>query len=74
MKDKALLLLIFIVMKRSSELKTCRCANGSYQRIYSKKHENLLPTPDFYAFKYICIVITKESKDVATVDLLGFFL
>ena len=32
------------------------------------------PTLDFYAFKYICAVIAREGRDVATVDLPGFFL
>ena len=33
-----------------------------------------MPTPDFYAFKYIVAVIAKEGRDCATVDLPGFFL
>ena len=31
-------------------------------------------TPDFYTFKYTCAIITKEQKDVATLDLPRFFL
>jgi hypothetical protein len=30
--------------------------------------------PDFYSFKFIAAVIARESRDVASVDLPGFFL
>ena len=74
MKDKALPLLVFMVMKRNGDLKLSGCANGSYQRVYSDKHENSSPAPDFHAFKCICAVVGKEGKDAATVDLPGLFL
>ena len=32
------------------------------------------PTPDFYAFKYVVATIAKEGRDIATIDLPGFFL
>ena len=69
MKDKALPLLIFMVLKRNGDLKSWGYANGSFQQIYTEKSEVSSPTPDFYTFKYICVVIAKESRDVATVDL-----
>ena len=72
-KDKALPLLIFMVLKRNGDLKSRGCANGSFQRIYTKKSKVSSPTSDFCAFKYIYAVIAKESRDVATVDLPGFF-
>jgi len=74
MKDKALPLLIFMVMKWSGNLKTRGYANESYQRIYSEKNKNSSLTPDFYAFKYVCAIIARERRDVATIDLPGFFL
>ena len=37
-----------------------------------KKNEVSSPTPDFYAFKYLCAVIAKEKRDVASIALPGF--
>jgi len=73
-KDIALPILMFMVKKRSGDIKTRGCANGSVQRIYTDKYSVSSPTPDFYAFKNVCAVIAKEGRDVATVDLPGFFL
>ena len=33
-----------------------------------------LPAPDFHAFKCICGLIVKKSRDVTSADLPGFFL
>ena len=74
MKDQALPMLMFMIMKRNGNLKSRACANGSYQRVYTDKEDCSSPTPDFYAFKYIVAVIAKEGRDCATVDLPGFFL
>lgn len=73
-KDKALPILMFMVLKRNGLLKTRGCANGSVQRLYTNKADVSSPTPDFYAFKFIAAVIAREGRDVATVDLPGFFL
>ena len=74
MKDKALPILMFMVLKRNGVLKTRGVADGSVQRLFTNKDDESSPTPDFYAFKYICAIIAKEARDVATVDLPGFFL
>ena len=74
MKAKALPLLLFMVMKRSGDLKTRGVANGNKQRVYTDKDECSSPTPDFFAFKYLCALFAKEERDVATIDLPGFFL
>jgi hypothetical protein len=73
-KDKALPILMFMVLKRNGLLKTRGCANGSVQRLYTNKEDVSSPTPDFYAFKFIAAVIAREGRDAATVDLPGFFL
>jgi hypothetical protein len=73
-KDKALPILMFMVLKRNGLLKTRGCANGSVQRLYTNKEDVSSPTPDFYAFKFIAAVIAREGRDVASVDLPGFFL
>ena len=49
-------------------------ANGSLQRVYTNKDNCPSPTPNFYASKYIIVVIAKEGRDCTTVDLPGFFL
>lgn len=74
MEDKALPILMFMIIKRNGLLKTRGVADGSVQRLYTNKDDVSSPTPDFYSFKYICAIIAKECRDVATVDLPGFSL
>ena len=74
MKDKALLLLMFMIMKQSDDLKTQGIAAGNRQRLYTDKSKCSSPTPDFYSLKYLCVVFAKEGQDIATVDLPRFFL
>ena len=69
MKDKALPLLLFMVMKRSGNLKTRGVAAGNRQRVCTDKNECSSPTPDFFAFKHLCALFTKEDRDAAAVDL-----
>jgi len=69
MKDQALLLLMFIVIKRSRELKTWEYTKDNLQRVYIDKNKVLSPTPDFYFLKYIFGIITKEGRNIAIVDL-----
>ena len=74
MKDRALPLLMFMVMKMTGELKSRGCARGDVQKLCADKNETSSPTPDFYYLKHVCGMISKESRDVATVDLPSFFL
>ena len=74
MKDQALPILKFMIMKRDGDIKTRGVANGSFQRVYTDKDTCSSPTPDFYAFKYMIAMIAREGRDCATVDLPGFFL
>ena len=74
MKDKALPILMFMIMKRNGLIKTRGVADGSKQRVYTDKNDCSSPTPDFHAFKYMVAIIAKEGRDCATVDLPGFFL
>ena len=48
MKDKALSLLIFIVIKRNGTIKTRGVASSNLQRNYISKEDYLSPTPNFY--------------------------
>jgi len=74
MKDKALPLLLFMVMKRNSDLKTRGVANGKNQKIYTDKNDVLSLILDFNSLKYLCAVFAKEGRDTAIVNLPGFFL
>jgi len=74
MKDKALPLLLFMVLKRTGDLKTRGVAAGNRQRLYTDKNDCSSPTPDHFAFRYLCAVFAKEGRDVATVNLPSFFL
>ena len=44
MKDRALPILMFIVIKRNGDVKLRGCANRSFQCIYTDKHEVSLLT------------------------------
>ena len=74
MKDKALLILMFMIMKRYGYLKSRGIANVSLQQVYTNKDDCSSPTPAFCVFKYIIAVIAKEGKDCAMVDLPRFFI
>ena len=74
MKDKALLILMFMVMKRNSKIKSREWTYRSYQRVYMDKIECSLSTLDFNSLKYSYTVVAKKERDIATIDLLGFFL
>ena len=74
MKDRALLLLMFMVMKHTGELKSHGCARGDVQKLYTDKNKVLSPTPEFYSLKYVYGVIAKEGRDVVMIDLPSFFL
>ncbi|OEU10337.1 hypothetical protein FRACYDRAFT_247347 [Fragilariopsis cylindrus CCMP1102] len=63
-KDKALPILMFMVLKRNGLLKTRGCANGSVQRLYTDKADVSSPTPDFYSFKFIAAAATASEKGI----------
>ena len=72
MKDKALLFLMFMTLKRNGDLKTRGVSNGNHQRLHAEKKDCISPILDFHAFKCVFSVTTKEGRDVAIVDLSGF--
>ena len=73
MKAKALPLLILMVSKQNSYLKTLGISNESYHRICTNKSEFCSAAPNHYSFKHDCGTIAKEKRDALTVDFLGFF-
>ena len=74
MIDKALPMLMFMVLKRSGKIKSRGAVNGSYERLHTDKTECTSPTPEFYSLKHVCETAAKEDRDVSTIDLPGFFL
>ena len=72
-KDRALPLLMFMVMKRNGTLKSRGVTNGKHQKLHSD-NDFASPTPDFYTMKYVCGASALEERDTATVDLPSFFL
>ena len=74
MMHEDLPMLVFMVFKKSDEIKSRRVVNGSYEMLCTDKTECASFTPDFYALKHVCATVAKEDRDVATIDLPGFFL
>ena len=72
-KDKILPLLIFMIIKRSGELKTRSVAAGNRQRLYTDKTKYSSLMPNFYSLKYLCAIFANEDRDMVTVDLPDFF-
>ena len=72
-KNRALPMLVFMIVKRNGIIKSYRVANGKNQRMHHNRNEFTSPILDFYAVKYACAVAAKEERDVATLDLLSFF-
>jgi hypothetical protein len=70
----ALLILLFMVMKRNGTLKSRACADGRQQRVWTNKEDVSSPTPCIEALKYTLIINALEERDVATVDLPEQFL
>ena len=64
MKDKALSLLLFMVMKRNGDLKTKGVANGKYQKICMDKNEVSSPIPDINTLKYLCDIFCTYCVDI----------
>ena len=62
MKDKALPLLMFVLMKQNGDLKIRDCANGSFQLVCTENNECISPAKDFHTLKFTCGVIAKEGR------------
>lgn len=73
-KKWALPILLFMVMKRNSTLKSRACANGRQQRLWTNKEEVASPISSIDALKNTMIVDAQENCDVAIIDLPAQFL
>ena len=74
MKKRSMPILIFIMAKRNGIIKSRGIAHSRYQHSYMSKEKYSSLTPDFYAFKFVCMVIAKEERDAVSADLPEFFL
>ena len=73
-KRTALQYLMFLKKKRNGIIKGRDCADGQKQRAYTTKEEASSPTVAIKAVMLSCIIVAKEHRDVATVDLPGVFM
>ena len=74
MKDKALFILMLVIMKRNGEIKSRGYTNGSCQRVCIDKNEHTSPALEFCSVKHARGVVGKEQRGTATVGLPYFFL
>ena len=74
-KKEALEAVNLIKEKRDGSLKGRSCANGAKQRKFLKPDEVMSPpTVSNEAFLFMCVIDTKENRDVATGDVPGAYL
>ena len=73
-RRNALASLMFLTEKRSGEVKTCACANGSVQRKHIAKEVAAAPTVSPDAIFIQATIIAHERRDVATCYIPGAFL
>jgi hypothetical protein len=70
----ALTLLMFLMEKRTGEVKARACANGSVQWTHVAKEEAAAPTVTSEAIFIQSTIFAHENRDVATCDIPGAFL
>ena len=70
----ALTSLMFLTEKRSGEIKTRACANGSTQRLHIAKDEATAPTVTSEAILIQGTIFAHKGRDLATCDIPGAFL
>ena len=73
-RKKALGYLMFLKRKRTGKVKARGCADGRPQHEYTSKAESTAPTVTTEAVLLTAVIDALERRDVATVDLPGFFM
>ena len=73
-KKRALESLIFLVEKKSGEVKARTCANGSVQRNWMTKEDSTSPTVSIPALFSTAAIDAYEERDVATCDIPNAFI
>ena len=74
MKDRALPLLMFMVLKINGDLKTRVVSNGIKHLLCTNKNDFISLTSNFYALKHVCAEIDKEGRHTIIACLTCFFL
>ncbi len=70
----AITILLIMVTKGNSTLKSRACADGRQQRLWTNKEQVSSPTPSIDSSKYTMILDAQENRDVGIVDLPAQFL
>ena len=73
-RKRALESLLFLVEKKSGEVKARTVANGSAQRIWMDKEESSSPTVSTTGLFITLAVDAKEERDTATLDIPNAFI
>ena len=73
-RKRALESLIFLVEKKSGEIKARTCANGSTQRVWMGREESSSPTVSTTGLFISMAVDAKEKRHVATCDIPNAFI
>jgi len=73
-RKRSLESLIFLVEKKSGEVKAQTCANGSIQRNWMTKEESMSPTVSTPALFMTAAIEAHEGRDVATCDIPNAFI
>ena len=73
-RKRALESLLFLVEKKSGEVKARNVANGSTQRVWMNKEDSSSPTVSTGALFITSAVDAKEKRKVATSDIPNAFI
>ena len=73
-RKRALESLIFLVEKKSGEVKARTCANGSTQRTWMDKEDSMSPTVSTNALFITAAIDAREGREVATCDIPNAFI
>eukprot|EP00957_Ditylum_brightwellii_P121850 9292240-Ditylum_brightwellii.AAC.1 len=73
-KKMSLQYLMFLTKKRCGRIKDCGCADGRKHCSYIPKDDASAPTFAIESLMLSCLIVAKEGRDVATVDIPGAFM
>ena len=74
MRDKALLLLILMIMKQNGDENSRDCSHWRYEWAHTNEIKCRSPTPDFDAFKWACTIVATENRHAEIACLPVLFL
>lgn len=65
---------IFVMKKCTGEIKACKVAGGNKQRDFISKEDLSSPTAATDSVILMCLIDTREKREVATVDVPNAFI